>query len=58
MIPMQNVELVRYLLEGTEGSNVTKTDVFLNALMRKAANRIIELEDKVIKLEREKGIVS
>jgi hypothetical protein len=40
---MTRTEILKYLKEGTEGSDVTKTDVFLNSVMREASKVIEEL---------------
>lgn len=40
---MTTEQLVKYLKEGTTGSDVTKTDFFLDSLMRQAADKIEEL---------------
>jgi len=42
-----NDELVKRLREGTNGTDVTKTDAVLTAYMREAADRIEDLEDKL-----------
>ena len=48
--------LVQYLLEGTRGSDVTKTDQFLDAIMFEAAGRITQLEAQVERLSSERKI--
>lgn len=40
---MTTEQLIKYLKEGTTGSDVTKTDFFLDSLMREAAAKIEEL---------------
>jgi hypothetical protein len=46
-----NDELVKRLREGTNGTDVTKTDAVLTAYMREAADRIEELSNCVAVLE-------
>lgn len=47
---MTTEQLIKYLKEGTTGSDVTKTDVFLDSLMMQAAAKIELLEAQVTSL--------
>lgn len=51
---MSDIELlVKRLQEGTFGSDITKTDAYLNTLMLQAAETIIELENKTKRMSQE-----